>query len=213
VSRHVWSTSEVERLYELYPHYSAEVIASVLGLSKSSVLRKAKRIGLKKSTEWIAQNARENAHLPGHPAAATRFMPGLVPWNKGQKGLQIGGQHTRFRAGQRPHTWRPVGAEVIRDGALWRKVTDGDPRGSRFDYVAVHRLVWKQAHGEIPAGFVVAFRPGLHTCIAAEITLDRLELITRGEVAMRNSYHRYPPELKDAMRALKKLNNKIAEAK
>jgi hypothetical protein len=31
------------------------------------------------------------------------------------------------------------------------------------NWVAVHRLVWEQAHGPVPPGHIVVFRPGRHT--------------------------------------------------
>jgi hypothetical protein len=63
------------------------------------------------------------------------------------------------------------------------------------NWVPVHRLVWIEHHGPIPAGHAVAFKPGQHTSVLEEITLDRLELVSRAELMRRNTYHKYPKEI------------------
>lgn len=211
--RHTWTESELAVLRHLYQEYSAREIAAVMGLSLKQIRCKAHDLGLRKAAEWIRETARRRALEPGHGGSRSRFARGHATWNKGRKGLHLGGEQTRFRPGTRPHTWQPIGTETIRDGVLWRKVTEGAGDHSRFDWVAVHRALWELHHGPIPPGHVVAFRPGLHTTIAAEITLDRLELIPRAELAARNSWTRYPPELRDAMRGLKQLKRAITTRK
>ena len=55
--------------------------------------------------------------------------------------------------------------------------------------------MWEAAHGPIPDGFIVVFKPGLKTAVCEEITLDRLECITRAENARRNHPAQRDPEL------------------
>lgn len=210
--RHLWTNYELEYLKQAFECFSSVEIAEALGLHHNQVLAKANQLGLKKSREWVAERARLRTLDPKHGGVATRFQPGLTPWNKGKKGLQIGGTHTRFKPGQRPHTWRPIGHEVIRDGTLYRKVTDGDPRGSRFDFLPVTHIVWCAAHGPVPAGYRVAFKPGMKTLVAEEITLDRLELVTPAEVLRRNTWHSWPPELRDTVRVLNRVKKTIHRA-
>lgn len=209
MSRHCWTPWEEASLRRMYPDYSAAEIALVLGLTEAKVHNKAKKLGLKKSKDWIAERARVRSGQPWHGGTATRFRPGQKSWNKGMKGLQIGGKHSRFKPGQRPHTYRPIGSYSIRDGVLWMKVSEGAGDHSRFDWVAVHRRLWEQHHGPIPPGHCVTFKPGLHTTQADEITLDRLELITRAELQGRNSMYRYPPEVVALMKLRGALNRKI----
>ena len=59
----------------------------------------------------------------------------------------------------------------------------------------VHRMVWEAAHGPVPEGHLVVFRPGQRTSVLGEITLERLDCITRAENCRRNSSHRHGPEL------------------
>lgn len=108
--------------------------------------------------------------------------------------------------GNKPHTWVPIGTERIsKDGYLERKVTD-DGKGPR-DFEAVHRIIWKEANGPIPDGHVIVFKDTLPK--HENITIDRLECISRGELAKRNTIHRYPPEVKQAIRTLAKLKRTI----
>lgn len=53
------------------------------------------------------------------------------------------------------------------------------------------------------------FKPGMHTVVYGEITVDRLECITKGENMRRNTLHRYPKEIADVIRARAVLNRRI----
>ncbi len=53
------------------------------------------------------------------------------------------------------------------------------------------------------------FLPGMHSTTLAEITLDRLELVTRQELMRRNSIHRLPDELRDIVRTKGVLSREI----
>lgn len=211
MTRRSWTNAERDQLRALYPDHSAEECASAMGKSLKSVQNQVKLLGLLKSLEWIAERARERSLDPNHGGRANQFKPGLVPWNKGTH-FSAGGRskHSRFKPGQRPYTWKPVGHEVIRDGQLWRKVTD-DHRGqqSRFNFTPVTVLVWEAEHGPVPSGHLVRFRDGMTTIHADEITVDKLELITRAENMRRNSVHNYPPEIVSVCRFIGKARQAI----
>lgn len=120
------------------------------------------------------------------------------------KGLQMGGEKTQFKKGNRPHTWVPVGSErITKDGIRQRKVSDTG-HGPR-DWRSVHSIVWEQHHGPIPAGHLVVFKDRDRT----NIVIENLELITRGENARRNSIHNLPPEIKGAIYAVTALKRGI----
>jgi hypothetical protein len=59
----------------------------------------------------------------------------------------------------------------------------------------VHRLVWEAAHGPVPKGSICVFKPGRRTTVLEEITLDRIEIITRAQNAARNHPRARSPEL------------------
>jgi hypothetical protein len=210
VSRRFWTDDERAIVRRLYANTPTTEIAAYLGRSVKTAYTTARNLGLKKSPHYMRQQHGAHVRTVGE---ATRFKAGQVSWNKCAHYVPGGrAAETQFRPGNTPHNWVPVGSyRVNSDGYLDRKVSDLR-RGAR-DWEAVHRLVWKEAHGEIPAGHSVVFRPGRSTTVLEEITLDALELVTRQELMRRNTVHRLPPELKDTIRTLGVLRRKINQRK
>lgn len=104
---------------------------------------------------------------------ATRFKDGQKAWNRGMKGLDCAGENgrkTQFKKGNVPPTHKPVGAEVIEQGYLWIKVAEPNVWEKK------HHLIWKQANGPIPKGYVIRFADGDKMNVA----LDNLFLTPRG---------------------------------
>jgi len=205
-SRRNWSEDEEQLLTQLYPDTPMPELVARLGRDDRAIYSKARALGLRRSPEYLASEHACRLRKGDNVGAEHRFRPGMASWNKGKKGWQAGGRsaETRFKPGNRPHTWVPIGTEQIRDGYLWRKVTDGH---GRHDWRQVHVMLWEQNNGPVPAGFILVFRDRNKQ----NIQLDNLELITRAENCRRNSIHRYPPELKQAIRGLKKLKRTIEE--
>lgn len=211
-----WTPVELECLRRWYATEQSETIAQALGRTVGMVYQKAHALGLRKDIEVIAQMARERTTDPNHGSRAHRIQPGSAPWNKGLPGST--GTHENSRAHHfkpgRPASeasnYLPIGSlRMSRDGYIERKVTDDHPVPARR-WVAEHRLVWEAAHGPIPADHIVIFRPGQRTTEAAQITLDRLELVSRAENMRRNSVHsRYPPELARLVQLRGALNRQI----
>lgn len=189
-------TPEIAEIIELlYADCVTEEIAALLGISTNRILAYAHRHGWKKSRAHVSAHARLLASQPDHPGKRTRFQKGLVPWNKGLKGLQHPGSlATQFAKGNRPHTWLPIGTVRINsDGCLEQKVEESDNRYRAW--MTVHRLVWIKANGPVPPGHLVVFKPGCKTNKLEEITLDVVECISRGENARRNHPRSRSPEL------------------
>ena len=204
-----WSPEEEQLLRDRYADEDTASIAADLGRPVERVYAKAYALGLAKSGEFMAACLRRCGEQRVERWRATRFQQGLEPWNQGMKGLQAGGRskETQFKKGSKPHTWLPIGSHrVSKDGYLQRKVSDTgySPR----DWVGVHTLLWQEQNGPVPAGHCLCFKDGNKQNIARE----NLELITRAERMRRNTIHRYPPELKDAIRAVGKLKRTIREA-
>lgn len=206
MTRRPWTSQDIATLRRLYAETPTTELAEHFGRSLKIVYEKAKRLGLRKAPHYMREQHGARAREVGK---ATRFVPGQKSWNKGTHYV-AGGRagETQFKPGNTPYNWVPVGSyRINRDGYLDRKISD-ERRGAR-DWEAVHRLVWKEAHGEIPAGHVVVFRPGRATTVMEDITLDALELITRQELMRRNTVHRYPEEVKVAIRQLGVFRRKI----
>lgn len=197
MQRRPWTTVEMQMIREFYPIMPTAALAKVLRRPVNGVYMQAAKLGLRKTPEYLAGPFACRLRRGDNVGTQYRFKPGQVPANKGVKGYNAGGRSvlTRFKPGQRPHTWKPVGSyRVNADGYLDRKVTDTGypPR----DWVAVHRLVWIEAHGPIPAGHAIAFKPGRRSTELEHITVDAVELVSRADVMRRNSVHgQMPPEL------------------
>lgn len=84
-----------------------------------------------------------------------QFAKGFTPWNKGRKGLNLGGEKGWFQKGQKPKTTRIIGSERIdkRDGTIQVKVSDRK-------WVSKQRCLWEEKNGKIPKGHVVIFANG-----------------------------------------------------
>jgi hypothetical protein len=217
-----WTPVMLQLLREWYPRYAGEVVAGALEIPLSAVYSKAAKLGLRKSAEFLASDlAGRIRRGKQHPAMiASRFQTGLVPWNKG-KHVVAGGRsaETRFKPGQQPHTTLPIGSlRLVPAGSgsklkvLERKVNDL-PGPNHVRWHPVHRLVWIAMHGPVPKDHIVVFRPGLRTTVLEEITVDRLECITRGQNATRNHPRARSPELAELVQlkgAITRQVNRIA---
>lgn len=84
-----------------------------------------------------------------------RFEKGMIPPNKGKKGLYPPGcEKGWFQKGRDPklaRNYQPIGTErQSKDGYIERKVHDGLPLQSRWR--AVHLIRWEEENGPIPEG-------------------------------------------------------------
>jgi hypothetical protein len=209
MTRRFWTEQEVELLREIYPNLKGEVVAERLGISLKRVYNKAKQLELRKSQAFFASPA--SCRTNGKQGIGTRFETGHVPANKGLRrpGWAPGRMaETQFRKGERKGVavdlYKPIGTErVSKDGYLERKVNDGMPLQKRWR--AVHLLVWEEANGALPKGFAVCFK----NRDRKDTRLENLELVSRADLARRNSMHNLPPELKKTIRALGSLKRRI----
>lgn len=216
-----WSPAEVEKLRRLYPDASAEQLEREFGRPIGKIHSAAQRYGLKRSAAFHA-----NAKLSGRftkltlAGEAYRFTKGHVPANKGLRrpGWAAGRmRETQFKKGRPAHEARnyvPIGTEKVdpKRQVLMRKVTDDPTIFPVKRWRPVHVLVWEAAHGPVPEGHICVFKPGRKTFNAAEITVDRLEVITLADNMRRNNIHtRLPLPLKRAVMTLGQLNRRIRE--
>lgn len=203
MTKRPWPAHELAMLREIYPDVPTVDLAALLGRPVGQVYQTAARIGLKKSAAFSASVLSGRIQRgKQHPSmVASQFRPGSKPWNTGLHYVAGGrSAETRFKkgcmSGAAQHNYVPIGSQRIsKDGYLERKITDDPTLYPARRWVAVHRLVWQAAHGPIPRGHVVTFRAGKRTAVEAEITVDRLECISRGELAKRNHPNSYSHEL------------------
>jgi hypothetical protein len=199
VKRTHWSTEQLDLLRMFYPNFNTENVAFMVGHSLSSTYQKARALGLKKKAELVASESARRMTQFDHPAREHRFQKGLMPWNKGVKGLKIGGEATQFRVGQMPHNTQPIGSyRLDGDGTLQRKISND--RGSNSKrWRGVHELVWVEANGPVPPKHIVVFKPGMRTDVLDQITLDKVECISLAQNMKRNTRHNLPKELNEVI--------------
>lgn len=211
----IWTKQQLAILRREYPRRTAAEVSRLCGHSTGSVHQAAIRLGVRKSAAFLASPASGRLRKDDTRGVSGRFSAGHETWNKGAKGWKAGGRsaQTRFRPGNRPHTWRPIGTErVTYDGILQRKVCEsGYPPD---DWKAVHVMVWEEENGPVPRGHVVVFKDGNRERIA----LENLELVTRRELMRRNSVHsRYPKEIARAIQLrgalMRQINKRERDAK
>lgn len=109
-----------------------------------------------------------------------RFRKGNIPANKGTHPPTVGRMaETQFKKGGLPKNTKPVGYErITKDGYIEVKIKmrPSNPK-CNDNFVVKHRIVWEEAHGPIPKGYVLNFLDGNKQNCA----LENLALVTRAE--------------------------------
>lgn len=202
MTRRAWTRAEIALVKARYPDTPTAQIAAELGRPVGQVYSKAERLGIKKSSAYMAGPHARRLRRGGAVGASSRFQAGHKTWNKGMKGLQLSDGRGQFKPGTVPPNRKPVG--TIRkntDGYLDVKVAPGKNK-----WVALHRWNWKLAHGEYPpAGMALVFKDGNRL----NCDIGNLELIDRRELMNRNTVHNYPIEVVETVRLKAVLTRKI----
>lgn len=197
-----WTEAEKRKLRRLYADTGTAELAEMFGRSYSGVYGVASQMGLKKSPEYIKKLLEIEGEKLKVAGAKSRFKKGNIPPQKGKKPsekVMAGLRKNMFRKGNIPHNVKHDGYERVNvDGYIEVRVSIGK-------YAQKHRLIWEQAYGKVPEGFIVSFKDGNRL----NCTLENLHLITRQDIMARNSYHRLPGELKDAIRLVGKIKKHI----
>ncbi len=194
-----WTDEMLEILRSRYPHEKTSKIADDLGVQLERVYRKAKKMGLSKTEEYLASPDACRLRRDNSGGIPYRFKKGQLPPNKGLRrpGYAPGRMaESQFKKGSAPHNTHEVGSyRITRDGTLQRKI--GNAKGSNSKrWRGVHELVWIEANGPVPPKHIVVFKPGMRTNVLEEITIDKVECISLAENMRRNTYHnRYPKEI------------------
>ena len=146
------------------------------------------------------KNHKLDSGLRGH------FKRGGIPYNKGLKGLNIGGEETQFKPGRISWNYLPVGTERTNtDGYVEIKIADLNK------WKGKHRIIWAEAHGPVPKGYVVLFADGNRQ----NVVLENLLLVSRAQLATMNQRHliKSDPELTRTGAIIADIYNKIGKKK
>jgi hypothetical protein len=200
--RRIWTTEEQAILRQLFPHYYTADICQKLHRSYSSVVGHAAKLGLKKNERFKLQQQQASGRQCAANGYGVRFKAGHVPANKGKRMSAEQYQvcaHTMFKKGHVPRNVKYNGHErTDADGYRWRRISTGN-------YVQLHRWLWEQAHGAIPAGHIVKFIDGNK----ANVVLQNLKLVSCKQNMLDNTIAHYPIELKQSIILVNKINNTI----
>lgn len=208
-TRRKFTESEIQLLQEKFPDSYTIDICKLLNRSYSSVCGKAHSLGLKKSVSFQEMELQKQGERLKVIGVAARFQKGHISHNTGKKmdpEVYEKIKHTMFKKGQVCNNAKKDWEEVIRKekngrNYIWIKVP-----GIR-NIMYKHRWLWVTHHGEIPKGHNIIFKDGnTMNCV-----LDNLECISNAELMRRNTIQRYPTELKQTMKLLKKLKRTIHE--
>jgi hypothetical protein len=198
--RKIWTEQEKEALRELYPDTRTDKLAEMFNCKLYQMYGVARRLGLKKSEAYLASPDASRLRRDSSCGIQHRFKPGHTSWNKGLKGINTGGEATRFRPGQMPHNHVPVGT-VVKDSEGYLKIKLAEPRTWKY----LHRKNWEDVHGPTPKEMVLVFKDrNSENC-----DIENLELLTRKQNMLRNSVHNYPEEIKEVIRIRASLVRKI----
>lgn len=194
-----WKPHEIELLKQHYAHSNIHELMQMLNKSDRKIYNQARNLGLKKSAEYEEkrriqdiENIRKNT--------TKRFQKGQTPWNKGIKAY-MGANVTSFKKGNLPHNTRNEGeTRLNKEGYLLVKI-------AHKKWVRKHYLIWEEVNGKVPKGHVLRLKDNNRD----NYDISNIELISRAENMRLNTMHRFPEELKQTIRLLKKLKKKINE--
>jgi hypothetical protein len=91
----------MDTLREMYQTHQIDEICEAMGRSRRQLYEKARFLKLKRPTDWRAK------HCPFPRDTSHQFQKGHTTWNKGKKGISIGGVATQFKKGDVPHNKLP----------------------------------------------------------------------------------------------------------
>jgi len=210
--KRLWSKADDATLRRLYPYMPNPAIARLLRRTLFAIYGRADKLGLHKSTAYMASPHAYRLRRGDNVGAAFRFQKGHVPANKGTRrpGWAPGRmRETQFKPGSRSgkaaQHWRPIGSTRLVDGYVYVKVADIPNVPYTVNWLPLHILEWERAHGPLPPGHVVVFRNHDKT----DIRLANLERITRRELMARNTVHNLPKPLAQAVQLLGALNRQV----
>ena len=144
-----WTDEQEQYLIANYATTSNTDLAKKLGKNNADrVMAKAKRLGLKKSKEFLSEQRKTTGQ-------SGQFKKGLIPHNKGKKlsdATKAKLAKTMFKSGNRPHNALPVCAESEdKYGYLMVKIAEPS------EWKLKHHV----AYGEpVPTGHKVIFIDG-----------------------------------------------------
>lgn len=184
--RQKWTSRQISYLKKHYADTPIEVLIVKTKHPPRSIWAKARKLGLYKSKEFLAEIGRNCSLSPR--SVAHRFVKGQPATNKGKRQHEFmsadgikRSSRTRFKPGHIPHNTRAVGTDCLHaDGYVYIKLEHGT--------MPKHRYIWEQHHGKVPQGMMIAFIDGDRQNCA----IENLKLINRQENCRRRTAEETP---------------------
>lgn len=197
-----WTDGEIAKLRELYPVTPMKQLETIFNRDTHKIYNKAFALGLKKDSQYLATEGGRFTGYLGEKSIRHKFKKGHEPFNKGMKGWSAKGtEATRFRKGQKPPNYKPVGyMRVTPDGYTEIKMEEGMQK-----FKLLHRVVWERMNGKIPHGMNLVFLDG----DKQNIDITNLSLVTKKQNMLRNTVHNYPPDIVHLVQLKAALNRQI----
>jgi hypothetical protein len=133
-----------------------------------------------------------------------RFEKGQESWNKGKKGLQLGGEAGWFKPGHMPINHKPLGSERVNVYG-YIEVKTCEPN----KWELKHRVIWEKHNESLLPGEMVCFKDNNKL----NCSIDNLFLSNQQINGSMNKmgYYKFTGELKQSAVALTKLKLKTKE--
>lgn len=191
------TSEEVQEILKEYPFVKAADLAKKYNVNIYKIYSTAKRYEVKKSPDFL-KTAASGRIQPGQRLSInTEFKKGHIPSTKGKPQGYFFESETAYQKWRRVNLWQKGNKphNTGKDGEVrWRGgIGYYFIRLNENDWVLYHRWLWQQENGEIPEGYVIAFKDGNRK----NCKLENLECITEAEVMRRNTFHNYPEDLKE----------------
>lgn len=133
--------------------------------------------------EDVITQSRVKGYMANHKinnGLTGRFKKGLIPHNKGQKGVCAKGcEKTWFKEGNLPHNTKPIGYErITKDGYIEVKIKMRPTKpNSNDNFKMKQHIVWEEKNGPVPKGYKLIFLDGnKQNC-----TLENLAVVSDAE--------------------------------
>lgn len=191
--KHFWSAEQYEYLAEIVYDRSHQEITELFN----------ERFNLDLPRRKITAAIKRKKLKTGRTGA---FEKGKPSWNKGMKGLQLGGEKGWFKKGQLAINHRPVGSERVSvDGYVEIKIAEPNK------WMLKHKYIWEQAKGKVPDKHCLIFLDSNRQ----NVSLDNLALISRAQLARMNQNKLFhsDPELTKTGVIIAELYTKIGSVK
>lgn len=197
-----WTKGEDTVLSQYYPHCTpAQLSEKLPGRTIKAIQARAFILGIKKTAEYIK-------YAPN----AGRFQKGIIPYSKGKKREEYMSAEsiekcakTQFKKGNKPHTYLPVGTEMVVGGYVYVKVADKSNVCKYENWKLKHRMLWESVNGVIPEGYIIQFKDGN----PKNIVIDNLYMISRQEQMKANSITNLPNDARELLKAIARLTRLI----